>query len=263
MTDAVIAPGEVWLVGAGPGDPDLLTRKAEKLIRAASVVFHDALVGPGVLALVPRGVRRVSVGKRAGRHSKDQGAIDALLVQAALAGERVVRLKGGDPGVFGRAMEELCACRAAGVPVRICPGVTAASAAAASLGTSLTLRGHARRLSLVTAHARRGEALALDWAALADPAATLAVYMGKAAAAEVARQLIAHGLPGDTPAALVENASLPDERQLVTRLDRLGRMAAAALGQGPALLLVGAALGGAGVGSGSPAVRRAGLAPPG
>ena len=102
-------PGTVWLVGAGPGDPDLLTRKAERLIRAADVVFHDALVGPGVLALVPPGVRRVSVGKRSGRHSKDQRTIDALLVAAALAGERVVRLKGGDPAIFGRATEELAA----------------------------------------------------------------------------------------------------------------------------------------------------------
>src|SRR6185503_3434118 len=109
--------GMVWLVGAGPGDPDLLTRKAERLIRAASVVFHDALVGPGVLELVPSHVRLVSVGKRSGRHSKDQRTIDALIVDAALAGERVVRMKGGDPAIFGRATEELEACRAAGVPV--------------------------------------------------------------------------------------------------------------------------------------------------
>lgn len=238
----MIAQGEVWLVGAGPGDPDLLTRKAEKLIRAASVVFHDALVGPGVLALVPAGTRLVSVGKRAGRHSKDQRTIDALLVEAALAGERVVRLKGGDPSVFGRSQEELAACRAAGVPVRICPGVTAASAAAAGLGASLTLRGLARRLTFVTAHARAGEPLDLDWGALADPGATLAVYMGKAAASEVARQLIAHGLPAATPVAVVENASLPEENHLLTRLDLLGLAAAASASAGPALLLIGQAV---------------------
>ena len=174
-------PGTVWLVGAGPGAPDLLTRKAERLIRRASVVFHDALVGPRLLALVPPGVRLVSVGKRSGRHSKDQKTIDALIVEAALAGECVVRLKGGDPSIFGRANEELEACRTAGVPVRVCPGVTAASAAAASLNLSLTLRGLARRLTLVTAHARAGEKLDLDWQALADPRATLAIYMGKAA----------------------------------------------------------------------------------
>ena len=127
-----IAPGEVWLVGAGPGDPDLLTRKAERLMGQASVIFHDALVGKGVLDLVPAGVRLVSVGKRSGRHSKDQRAIDALIIEAALAGERVIRLKGGDPSIFGRSTEELEACRAAGIPVQVCPGVTAASAAAAS-----------------------------------------------------------------------------------------------------------------------------------
>jgi uroporphyrin-III C-methyltransferase len=234
--------GTVWLVGAGPGDPDLLTRKAERLIGAASVVFFDALVGPGVLDLIPSHVRRVPVGKRSGRHSKDQGTIDALIVAAALAGERVVRLKGGDPSIFGRSTEELEACRAARVPVSICPGVTAASAAAAGLGASLTLRGLARRLVLVTAHARAGERLSLDWAALADPEATLAVYMGKAAAGDVSRGLIAAGLAADTPVALVENASLPDERHFHTRLDLLPIAARTALGDGPALLLVGAAM---------------------
>ena len=115
----LIEPGQVWLVGAGPGDPDLLTRKAEKLLRAASVVFYDALVGQGVLALIPRGVRLVPVGKRSGRHSKDQKTIDAMLVEAAQAGERVVRLKGGDPAIFGRMTEELVACREAGISVRV------------------------------------------------------------------------------------------------------------------------------------------------
>jgi len=235
--------GTVWLVGAGPGDPELLTRKAERLIMGASVIFHDALVGEGVLALAPAGARLVHVGKRSGRHSQDQSAIDGLIVAAALAGERVVRLKGGDPAIFGRATEELEACRAAGVPVAICPGVTAASAAAAGLGQSLTLRGLARKLVFVTAHARAGEALDLDWQALADPQTTLAVYMGKAAAADVSRGLIGAGLAADTPVALVENASLPDERRFHTRLDLLPIAARTALGSGPALLLIGAAMG--------------------
>lgn len=235
--------GTVWLVGAGPGDPELLTRKAERLIRSASVVFHDALVGPGVLDLIPAGVRLVHVGKRSGRHSKDQKTIDCMIVEAALAGERVVRLKGGDPSIFGRATEELDACRASGVPVAICPGVTAASAAAAGLGRSLTLRGLARKLVFVTAHARAGEALTLDWKALADPEATLGVYMGKAAAGDLSRQLRSAGLPADTPAVLVENASLPAERHITTRLDLLP-LAAAGLGDGPALVLIGAAMAG-------------------
>ncbi|MXO73153.1 uroporphyrinogen-III C-methyltransferase [Alteraurantiacibacter buctensis] len=251
----MIGPGEVWLVGAGPGDPDLLTRKAEKLIRAASVVFYDALVGPGVLALVPPGARMVSVGKRSGRHSKDQRTIDALLVEAALAGERVVRLKGGDPSIFGRSMEELVACRSAGIAVHICPGITAASAAAASLGTSLTLRGLARRVTFVTAHTRSGQALDLDWQALADPQASLAIYMGKQAAGDIAGGLLAAGLAGSTPVAMVEDASLPTERLFRTRLDLLAIAARTALGDGPALLLVGEV-----AGSGHPQGRSPGSA---
>jgi uroporphyrin-III C-methyltransferase len=241
MTD--FPAGMVWLVGAGPGDPELLTRKAARLIAQASVIFHDALVGPDVLALASPAARLDYVGKRSGRHSRDQAQIDRLIVAAALAGERVVRLKGGDPAIFGRVAEELAACHAAGVPTQICPGITAASAAAASLGTSLTLRGHARKLTLVTAHARRGEQLALDWQALADPDSTTAVYMGKAAASLVADRLMAAGLAGSTPVALVENASLPNERHCRTRLDLLSLTARATLGEGPAILLIGAALG--------------------
>ncbi|MFC4291096.1 uroporphyrinogen-III C-methyltransferase [Sphingorhabdus arenilitoris] len=237
-----IAPGTVWLVGAGPGDPDLLTRKAEKLIRAASVVFYDALVGEGVLDLIPPHIARISVGKRSGRHSKDQGSINNLLVEAALGGERVVRLKGGDPSIFGRMAEEIDSCREQGIPVYICPGITAASAAAASIGKSLTLRGMARKLSLVTAHAKANEALSIDWSALADPEATLAVYMGKSSADMVARKLIAAGLAADTPVCLVENASLPSEQQFFTRLDLLPLTAKTALGSGPALLLIGQAM---------------------
>lgn len=236
------ADGMVWLVGAGPGDPDLLSRKAERLIRAATVVFHDALVSRGVLDVIPSVARRVYVGKRSGRHSQDQATIDRMIVAAALAGERVVRLKGGDPTIFGRATEELEACREAGVPVAICPGITAASAAAASLGRSLTLRGLSRKLIFVTAHASGDEPLALDWAALADPNATLAIYMGKAAAETVSRNLIAAELPADTPVALVQSASLCDERRLVTRLDLLGLVAKALPGAGPVLILVGKAM---------------------
>jgi uroporphyrin-III C-methyltransferase len=247
-------PGSVWLIGAGPGDPELLTRKAERLLRQGTVVFYDALVSPGVLALASPKVRMVAVGKRSGRHSKDQASIDRLIVAAALEGQRVVRLKGGDPAVFARAAEEIAACRAAGIEVSICPGVTAASAAAASLQTSLTLRGLARKLVLVTAHARAGETLDLDWRTLADPRATLAIYMGKAAAPEVARELIAAGLDRATPAALVENASLPDERLFLTRLDLLALASRSAVGDGPTLILVGEALGNATVAARSKAV---------
>lgn len=242
MREPLIVGGQVWLVGAGPGDPDLLTRKAEKLLQEAEIVFYDALVGPGILALIPPHVERIPVGKRSGRHSKDQESINDLLLAAARAGKKVVRLKGGDPSIFGRSMEEIAHLRADGVDVRICPGITAASAASASLGLSLTLRGMARRLQFVTAHARKGEALDLDWRALADPDATLAVYMGKAAAADVSRQLIAAGMAPDTPAVVVENASLPEERHLATRLDLLPLAVRTGIGEGPALLLIGRAM---------------------
>ena len=235
-------PGSVWLVGAGPGDPELLTRKAERLIRSASVIFHDALVGSEIVAMATPGTRLIYVGKRSGRHSRDQASIDQVIVEAALAGERVVRLKGGDPAIFGRANEELQACRNHGVSARICPGITAASAAAATLGLSLTLRGTARRLSFVTAHARNGDVLDLDWHSLADADTTLAVYMGKASATVLVNKLLAAGLAPETPVALVENASLPGERVFRTRLDLLGLAAQTALGDGPALLLIGNAI---------------------
>ncbi len=236
------SPGPVWLVGAGPGDPDLLTRKAEKLIRSADIIFYDALVGQGVLDLIPAHVERISVGKRSGRHSKEQGSINELLVKSALAGKIVVRLKGGDPSIFGRSTEEIAALSAHGIATRICPGITAASAATASLGASLTQRGLARKLVFMTAHVRAGEALSVDWQTLNDPQATLAIYMGKAAATEIAAQLIRVGLPGNTPVALAENVSLPNERLFRTRLDLLGLAAKTSLCDGPALLLIGQAM---------------------
>lgn len=238
----LIAPGEVWLVGAGPGDPDLLTRKAERLILAASIVFYDALVGPGVLDLIPAHIERVSVGKRSGRHSKTQPAIDVLLVEAARAGGRVVRLKGGDPSVFGRSTEEIDTLTSHGIRVRICPGITAASAAAASAGLSLTLRGSARQLRFVTAHARAGEPLDIDWGSLADPAATLAFYMGRSAAPNIARQLITNGLDPATPVLIASDVSLASECMVHTRLDLLALAIDSTPEAGPALILVGEAM---------------------
>lgn len=238
----LIAPGEVWLVGAGPGDPDLLTRKAEKLIAAAEIIFYDALVGPGVLDLIPAHVEAVSVGKRSGRHSKDQEAIDQMLVAASLAGKRIVRLKGGDPAMFARATEEMTALHAIGAHVRICPGVTAASAVAASAGISLSLRGIARRVQFVTAHSRGGQALDLDWNALADPACTLAIYMGRDAAPELSRALVAAGLPGTTPALIACDASLPQEQMLRTRLDLLPLVIQSFAQDRPTLILIGEAV---------------------
>ncbi|WP_439571451.1 uroporphyrinogen-III C-methyltransferase [Sphingomonas sp.] len=234
--------GSVWLVGAGPGDPDLLTRKAVRLIEAADIVYHDALVGQGVLDLIPAGVERVCVGKRAGRHSKDQSSIDALLVADARAGRRVVRLKGGDPSLFGRSAEEMTALRGAGCMVRVCPGVTAASAAAASAGVSLSLRGLAREVRFVTAHSRNGAALDLDWASLAKPGATLAFYMGRGAAGEIARRLIAAGVDRATPVLIACNVSLGTEKRLSTRLDLLDIATRAFADDAPTLILIGEAV---------------------
>lgn len=235
-------PGSVWLVGAGPGDPDLLTRKAEALLRRASVVFHDALVGPGVLDLIPGHVRLVSVGKRSGRHSRDQATINRLLIEAASNGERVVRLKGGDPTLFARSAEEMAALSAEGIVVRICPGITAASAAAASAGLSLSLRGQARRVEFVTAHAAPGRPLDLDWSRLADPQATIAFYMGRGAAADISRNLIAAGLAAATPVIVACNISLPEETRLQTRLDLLPFAVAAIAEDRPTLIIVGEAV---------------------
>lgn len=234
--------GSVWLVGAGPGDPELLTRKAERLLNTADIVFYDALVGPDVLDLIPDANSCHSVGKRAGRHSVPQRMICDTVVKAALSGRRVVRLKGGDPSIFGRADEEIEACRRAGVFVQVCAGVTTASAAAASLNRSLTLRGLARRLVFVTAHTKNGAMPDLDWATLADPQTTLAIYMGKSAAPLIAKGLRAAGLPGDTPVILVENVSLPNERRFSTKLDLLPLMARTALANGPAIILIGQAM---------------------
>ncbi|MGF1463756.1 MAG: uroporphyrinogen-III C-methyltransferase [Maricaulaceae bacterium] len=232
-------PGRVALEGAGPGDPDLLTVKAARLIGAADVVFYDRLVGPGVLALIRSGARRVYVGKVKGAHAVPQGDIQDRLIAAARTGAFVVRLKGGDPSLFARGGEELDALAAAGVPVDIVPGITAAQASAAAAGFSLTHRDCAQAVSFVTGHARTGAAPDLDWAALARPNHTLVVYMGVSTAGEIAAALIAAGRAPDTPVAVVENASRADERVLTTALNGLAELVGCAAIDGPALLIIG------------------------
>lgn len=236
------APGTVWLVGAGPGDPELLTMKAARLIESADIIFYDALVSDAVLALVPARAESINVGKRSGRHSKDQRTIDAMLVEAAAAGKRVVRLKGGDPSLFGRSSEEISALTAAGFPVRICAGITAASAAAASAGISLSLRGVARDVRFVTAHSQRGAALDIDWTSLACGGSTLAFYMGREAAGEIMRGLVRAGMPGATPVLIACHVSAPEERQLATRLDLLELATKSFAADAPTLILIGAAV---------------------
>ena len=234
--------GSVWLVGAGPGDPDLLTRKAARLMGEADAVFYDALVTHAVLGLARRGARRIAVGKRSGRHSQDQASINALLIAAARRGERVVRLKGGDPAMFGRASEEIEALCAAGIAIRICPGITAASAAAASARLSLSLRGVARKVQFVTAHRRAGGSPAIDWGALADPQASTAFYMGRGAASAIGRGLVGAGLDPATPVMVACDVSLPSERLVHTRLDLLPLAVEAIAEDSPTLILVGQAM---------------------
>lgn len=204
----------------------------------------------------------MNVGKRSGRHSRDQPTIDALIVSAALAGRRVVRLKGGDPAIFGRTAEEVAACRRDGVRVAICPGITAASAASAAGGTALTLRGVARRVTFVTAHAHAGGVVDLAAADLADRDATLAVYMGRCAAVAVTRQLLAAGRDADTPVLIVVNASLPDERLVRGRLSALPFLAAAIGERDPVVFLIGEAVRPAAIGAAADAPELCRAAPP-
>jgi uroporphyrin-III C-methyltransferase len=238
------APGQVWLVGAGPGDPDLLTIKALKVLGQADVVVHDGLVSTEILALAPQAARLISVAKRKARHTLPQDEINRLLVAFALEGLTVVRLKGGDPFIFGRGGEELEACRAAGVECRIVPGVTAALSAAASAGAPLTHRGAAQAVTFVTGHAAMdaGEAREpdLDWASLSRPNHTVVVYMGLSTAGLISQRLVDAGRDAATPALVVVNASRPDEHRIVTVL---GQLAQATQGlKGAALLVVGEAM---------------------
>lgn len=235
--------GSVVLVGAGPGDPELLTLKAARLLQSADAVLYDDLIRPGVLDFARREARLVHVGKRGHKPSCTQEDINGLMVALASQGLKVVRLKGGDPTIFGRAGEEVAALKAAGVPVEIVPGVTSASAAAAALRTSLTQRDVARRLQFVTCHGRNGRLpVDLDWAALADAGATTAVYMGvKTLPAFVAR-VMAAGLPAATPVAVVERATWPDERVIAGALDTIVAAMADAAPQGPCMVLIGEAL---------------------
>ncbi len=232
--------GEIVIVGAGPGDPDLLTLAAVRELQAADVILYDRLVGQAVLDLARREARRIQVGKRGHGPSVPQSEITAELVRLAQAGERVVRLKGGDPAYFARTGEEVAAARAANVPVRIVPGVTAPSAAAAALGLSLTHRAHGRRVQFVSGHDLTG-ALPLGLA-LSDPETTTAVYMGRDTASELAANALAQGLPGTTPAILLSDIGGAHETHIRTHLANLARDAARLDPAYPALILLGAAL---------------------
>lgn len=233
--------GKVFLVGAGPGAEDLLTLRAHRLLIEADVIVHDALVPDAVVAMGRRDATRIAVGKRKGHHSVPQAEIDALLVRLAREGRRVVRLKAGDPMVFGRAGEEIAALRAAGIDHEIVPGVTASLAAAADAGIPLTLRGVASHLVLTTAHGADG-AVPSDWAAIAAVGGTVAVHMGRSVADRMAAQLLAAGLPAAMPVVAVENAGRPDRRVFGGPLAALPGLTTRDDVAGPVLILIGAAV---------------------
>jgi uroporphyrin-III C-methyltransferase/precorrin-2 dehydrogenase/sirohydrochlorin ferrochelatase len=243
--------GMVHLVGAGPGDPDLLTMKAHRLLQRADVVVYDRLVSTEVLAMTRRDAERIYVGKRRGNHSLPQDEINARLVALARAGKSVVRLKGGDPFVFGRGGEEIEALAHSGIAVEVVPGVTAALGCAASAGIPLTHRDHAQTCVFVTGHRKEGT-LDLDWPMLARPRQTVVIYMGVEALPTIASQLVAHGLPASTPVALIENGTTDRERRVVGTLATIERQAMRIRLEGPTLCLVGEVVGLALAQSGGP-----------
>ncbi len=233
--------GRVTLVGAGPGDPDLITLKALRALQSADVVLYDKLVAPAVVEMSRREAQKIDVGKRGYLPSCKQDEITALMVELASAGKHVVRLKGGDPMIFGRANEELDGLEDAGIPVTVVPGVTAALGAAASLRRSLTERSAARRLQFITAHAKDGRLPHdIDWRALADPGATTVVYMGVRTMEALVAKLLEHGLPPRTPCVLIESATCPDERRAWGTVAAMPALARDFDPRGPCLMMMGA-----------------------
>lgn len=236
--NATASFGKVWLVGAGPGDPDLLTLRAARLIMGARIIVHDGLVDPRILAMASPSAQMISVAKQRNRHSMPQDEINALLVREALAGREVLRLKGGDPFIFGRGGEEAEACIAAGVAVEVVPGISAAVGAGAAALLPLTHRDAASVVSFVS-----GQCKGLtdqNWAGLAGVGRTLVIYMGLATAAQIAEKLMGDGLAPDTPLAVVENATRPEMRVLHAPLAGLADLVSSAKVQSPALIIIGA-----------------------
>jgi uroporphyrin-III C-methyltransferase len=231
-------PGRVYLVGAGPGDPELLTMRALRLMMEADVVVYDALIGPDILKLVAEGAERHYVGKKRAEHSVPQPEIGALLVELARQGKRVIRLKGGDPYIFGRGGEEAEALVAAQVPFEVVPGITAAAGVGAYSGIPLTHRAYAQSVVFTSAYLKDG-ALDLDWPALTLQGQTVVFYMGLSRLSELCGELVAHGLAETTPAAAVRHGTLPDQQVVTADLATLTQAVAQAGLTPPAIIIVG------------------------
>jgi len=230
---------KVYLVGAGPGDPDLLTRKAYDLIRKADVVVYDRLVSPEILELVPAGVARINVGKQPQCHPIPQNEINELLVSLSRSNRLVVRLKGGDPFLFGRGSEEAIHLKQCGVAYAVIPGVTSASGCAAAAGIPLTHRGLSTGVRFVTGHCREDMELDLDWHGLADPDTTLVIYMGAANMAQISIRLMTQGLPATTPVAAISHGTTPRQRSLVSTLGEIASSVSEANLPSPLMFVVG------------------------
>lgn len=231
--------GKVYLVGGGPGDPELLTLKAYRILQKADAVVYDRLISDEVLALAPKGASKIYVGKQTNNHTLPQEEISALLVSLAKAGHTVVRLKGGDPFIFGRGSEEALELVRANIEFEVVPGITAAAGASAMIGVPLTHRGLATGVRFVTGHCRADQPLDLDWKSLSDPDTTLVIYMGLANLAQITTQLMAAGLSGSTPVMAVSRATMADQKTCPATLETLERSLKAAGLKSPALIIIG------------------------